>query len=239
MLRRSVGLASLCGALFLLMSDAAEAQLAQPGYSGLISTPNADVLPEGSLALSFSWVSGPDSYLRAPMPNRLYTVTAGLLPGLEVTMRLTEMVGWRDPTVPGVAYGNDRMVSAKYQLPRLGAWPRLAFGMQDIASANWLAGLVTNDPRQSYGHSMLYGVVGDTLGPWSWHIGGAHSRAFIKGVFGGASLQILPGFRVMAEYDGRLINWQGLLSPLPHLSIQVGQRGVSSWGIGTSLVLRL
>lgn len=238
-MKRSIQALMLAGALYFATSSPAEAQLAHPGYSGLVSTPTPEVLPEGSLALAFSWLGGTETYLRSPLTNRLYSISAGLLPGLEVTLRLTEMVGWYDPTVPGVTYGNDRMFSAKYQLPMLDTLPRAAVGMQDIASANVLAGIVTDDPREYYGHSMLYGVLGDTVGPWSWHLGGAFSRSFINGVFGGLSARILPGIHLLVEHDSKRLNWGVQICPVPSFQLKISRFGSDTWGAASTLVFQL
>ncbi|MNS56282.1 hypothetical protein D3C72_891380 [compost metagenome] len=238
-MKRSTQAMALAGALHYSFSLPASGHVAHPGYSGAISTPIADVLQEGSVALSFSWLDGPDTYLRAPMTNRIYAVTAGVLPNLEVSMRLTEMVGWYDPTVPGVTYGNDRMFSAKYQLPLHDPLPRIAIGMQDIASANLLAGLVKDDPREYYGHSTIYGVLGNTTGPWSWHIGIAYSQKFINGLFGSLRLQLSPRLGFTVEHDSQHLNYGLQLSPHPFFTLQIGQIGRATWGASSTLIFRL
>lgn len=238
-MKRSIQALLLAGALFFVSAFPAGAQLAHPGYTGLISTPTPEVLSEGSLALGFSWLDGSETYLRAPLTNRIYTVTAGLLPGLEATLRLTEMVGWYDPSVPGVTYGNDRMFSAKYRLPLVDSLPHFAVGMQDIASANLLAGIVDHDPREYYGHSMIYGVLGDTIGPWSWHLGGAYSRSFINGVFGGLRIQVLPWIYFLTEHDSKRFNWGLQICPFPFFHLKVSKFGSETWGASSTLVIHL
>ena len=123
------------------------------------------------------------------------------------------MVGRQAPSVSGATYGNDRMVSAKYLIPLQDAWPQVAIGHQDIASANLLTGNVDSDPRAAYGQAMLYGVIGDTIGAGSWHRGISRSAAFVSGTFGGIKLQLTPGFHLMTEHDSRQVNW-GYACPL-------------------------
>lgn len=238
-MKRSTFAFVLAGALSLFFAAPARAHIAHPGFSGLISTPTPEVLSEGTLVFAFSWMNGPQTYLRSPMTNRLYSATAGLLPGLEITLRLTEMVGWHDPTVPGVTYGNDRMVSAKYLLPLQDAWPDVAIGLQDIASANLLAGNVGSDPRLAYGQAMLYGVIGDAFGPGSWHLGISRSAAFVSGPFGGIKLQLNPGLHLMAEYDSRQVNWGVCFTPMPPLHLQLSNLGGNTWGLSSALMVRL
>lgn len=204
---RSVGLASLCGALALLTPKASYAHLAHPGYSGLISTPNAEVIPHGQLALNFSWIDGPATYLFSPQTNRLYVVTAGILPGLEATLRQTQVIGWHDPEAPGVQHAFDRMFSAKYTLPTPKDLPRVAIGMQDIASGNLLSGVRGASPGiTQYGQPMLYSVIGGSSRFIEWHFGFGTSQAFINGLFAGMSYHPYEQFRLLGEWDSRRFN---------------------------------
>ena len=230
---------ALAGALHFNIPLPAFSQVAFTGYSGSISTPTPDVLHEGSVALSFSWIDGPETYLRSPLTNRIYTITAGVLPNLEVTMRLTEMVGWHDATVPGVTYGNDRMFSAKYHIPILSTMPKFSIGIQDIASANLLAGIVQNDPRELYGHSMLYGVAGDSFGPCSWYIGVATSREFINGFFGGLIIDTFPGIQLIGEHDSRHFNWGARINPSPLIDLKICNLGANTLGVSSTLAFQL
>ena len=238
-MKRSTQAMALAGALLLTIAPPASSQVAHPGYSGLISTPTPDVMQEGSIALTFSWLDGPDTYLRTPLTNRVYGVTAGVLPNLEVTMRLTEMVGWHDATVPGVTYGNDRMFSAKYRIPTNAPFPRLAIGIQDMASANLLAGIVTNDPRTYYGHSTIYALLGDTTGPWSWHVGAAYSRKFINGLFGGLRFQISPGISLVAEHDSQHLNYGLQINLHSSVALKLNRIGNTTWGASSTLIFQL
>lgn len=240
MARRSVGLASLCGALVLLSPEVGSAQLAHPGYSGLISTPNAEVMPEGRFALGFTWLDGPETYLFAPKTNRIYVATVGILPGLEATLRQTQVIGWYDPEAPGVAHAFDRMFSAKYALPMPTGFPRVAVGIQDLASGNYLAGVRGLKPGATqYGQTTLYGVVGEDYGTWTWHGGLATSQAFIDGPFVGLSVRPLGAIALLGEWDGRGLNWGARVSPLPGWSLQFSSINQTTWGLSSAIQIAL
>lgn len=231
---------SLCGALSLFAPETCHAKLAHPGYSGLISTPNAEVLPQGHLAIGFSWVDGPETFLFAPRTNRLYVFTIGILPGLEATLRQTQVIGWHDPEAPGVQHAFDRMFSAKYAIPMPGGFPHVAIGVQDIASGNILAGTPGVKPGSTqYGQSTAYGVLGGSHGRWSWHSGIGISQAFINGPFAGIVYQPLESLSLHGEWDSRSLNW-GARAMLPFglwLHFSVIKQTTLALGTGLELAL--
>jgi len=237
---RSVGLASLYGALVLLTPKASYAYLAHPGYSGLISTPNAEVIPQGKLALNFSWVDGPRTYLFSPQTNRLYVATIGILPGLESTLRQTQVIGWHDPDAPGVQHALDRMFSAKYRFPTPEHFPGLAFGIQDIASANLLSGVTGTKPGVTqYGQTTFYGVLGARHDSWNWHFGYGISQAFIQGFFGGMTYHPFERLSMLGEWDSKQANWGIRYTPINCWWLQISSIGSSTWGVSSGASLTL
>lgn len=237
---RSVGLLSLCGALAIFTPKASLAHLAHPGYSGLISTPNAEVLPQGKLVMGFSWIDGLETYLFAPKTNRIYVVTVGLLPGLEATLRQTQVIGWYDPDAPGVQHAFDRMFSAKYTWTVPGGHPRIAIGVQDIMSANFITGArgVTPGVTQ-YGQPTLYGVIGDNHVNWAWHCGLGISQAFINGLFAGITYQPLEHVKLFSEWDSHHLNWGIQILPLQDWWIQLSSINQTTWGFSSGVRLAL
>ena len=232
---RSAGLKSLCGALVVFTPQVGYAHLAHPGYSGLISTPNAEVLQQGQIAAVFSWIDGPDSYLFSPKTNRIYAVTIGVLPGLEATLRQTQVIGWHDPDAPGVQHAFDRMFSAKYSFALPQGFPQAAIGMQDLASGNVLTGARGIRPGMTqYGQSTLYGVIGEGFSDWAWHGGVGISQAFINGLFAGISYHPLHQLRLLGEWDSQGINWGIQLIPMEDWWIQVSSINRSTWGFSLS-----
>lgn len=237
---RSVGLASFCGALVILKPDVSSAQLAHPGYSGLISTPNAEVLSHGQLGLAFSWINGPETYLFPPQTNRLYAVTIGIMPGLEATFRQTQVLGWHDPEAPGVDHAFDRMFSVKYALPLPRTYPLIAIGMQDIASANFLVGVKGSRAGSTqYGQSMLYGVLGEKYANWAWHGGIGVSQKFINGLFAGISYHPVEPIDLICEWDSRGLNLGIQLLPFQSWWVKLTSinNATLSYSFGTRVAL--
>lgn len=237
---RSVGLACLFGALVVLIPEASGAQLAHPGYSGLISTPDARVMPQGQIALGFNWLNGPGTYLFAPRTNRIYAVTVGVLPGLETTLRQTQVIGWVDPEAPGAHYAFDRMFSAKYALPLPAGYPKVAIGMQDIASGNFLTGARGVKPGMTqYGQTTLYGVIGERLGNWEWHGGIASSQKFLDGFFTGIRYQPWEQISVLGEWEAGQLNWGIQLQPFPGFWLLLSSIHQTTWGLSSELRIAL
>ena len=240
MATRSVGPAWLCGALVFLCCEAAQAHLAHPGYTGFISTPTPEVLAQGSLSFGFSWIDGRNTYLFSPKTNRIYAVTAGVLPGLEGTLRQTQAIGWYPGDAPGVAYGFDRMFSAKYAVPAPRGIPKVAVGIQDLASANFLAGVAGLKPGVTqYGQTTAYGVIGEKHKTWTWHGGIGISQAFINGFFGGISYQPLDHLNFLVEWDSKRLNWGLRVIPTGDWWLQISQLGLDTWGISSGVAVLL
>lgn len=237
---RSLGLACLVGALVVFHGEASYAQLAHPGFTGLISTPNAKVMPEGEIAFGFSWVSGPETYLFSPKTNRIYNATVGILPGLEATLRLTQVIGWYDPQAPGVEHAFDRMVSAKYALPLPDSYPQIAIGMQDIASSNFLTRTRGVTPgKTQYGQTTVYGVIGKQWGPWEWHGGVAKSEKFLDGFFSGIRYKPFEQIGVLIEWENGNLNGGIQLQPISGFSVLVSSINQTTRGICTELCIKL
>ncbi|MNX84880.1 hypothetical protein D3C86_1166970 [compost metagenome] len=144
-----------------------------------------------------------------------------------------------DPEAAGVAYNTDRLFSVKYQIPLPNGWPLMAFGMQDIASANQLAGFKMVPGSSQYGQSTVYGVIGRAAGKWGWHLGLGRSQAFINGAFVGTSYRIPGNIDLMAEYDSRHMNWGIRVSPTDALWIQAAKLGSATWALNTGFVFQL
>ena len=219
----------LGGALFFSTALPASAELSHAGFTGLISTPTPEVEAEGRMSFTFSWLGGNRTYVHSPKINRVFALTMGLLPGLEVTFRQTQVIGWVDPDAPGVAYPFDRMGSFKYRLPLPAVFPSFAAGIQDFASVGMLMGISPLKPRlDQRGLSTLYAVAGDRVGPFAWSMGAARSLASINGVFGGVSLDLPGGFMLLAEHDSQSLNVGVRYSPHPALTLQASRIGVGT-----------
>lgn len=227
--------------LFSLLVAAApletKAAPALAGNTGLIKTPTADVLDEGEFVIGFSWIGGPRSYLFRPKTNRMYYASMGILPGLELSLDMLQVIGWVDPEAPGVAWAIHRLSNAKFRLPLPDYWPRVAIGAQDPLSVNALARGPVG--QTNYGLTTFYGVVSHTMGPVSGHLGFAQSRSFLNGAFGGVDLDLGRGINVRAEYDGQQWNTGVLWSPTAWFRVQVAKLFPDDWAYGACFSWRL
>lgn len=233
-MRSSLAPLALGGLILGLWSLPAHASLSPAGYSGALSTPTPEVLHEGTLALGFSWLDGPAVYLTQPgsaQTDRIYAITLGVLPGLEVTHRQTQVIGWVDSDAPGATYALDRMVSAKYRLPLPAPWPMVAVGMQDITSSDVLRGKTTIADLTQYGQSTLYAVAGQDQGWWRWHAGYAASRTFLSGPFAALTYLPAPWLRLLLEHDSRRLNFGGglQLGPVALTVARLGEATTAAW----------
>jgi len=236
---RSLGPWCLGGALFCVLAGPAAAELAHAGFTGLITTPTAEVLPDGQFDAQFTWLDGPNTYLMAPKTNRLYIFSVGALPGLEATLRFNQVIGWVDPDAPGVAWAFDRMFSAKYRLPLPERWPHVAVGLYDMISAGYLSGIVGSTWNGTlFGQTTPYVVMGQDRGAWSWNAGYGVSQSFINGPFAGLDYRPWKPLSLMAEYDSHRVNL-GVTLSLGPLHLKVSRIGFDTWAIGANLLIGL
>lgn len=106
-------------ALVAATAQAQNATYALNGGTGLIDTPNAEVLPDGETAFTFTKT---DSVFNG-------TLTFQLLPSLETSVHFTTVNGWDGGTL------FDKSIDLKYQiLDENGMWPALAVGFRDFGS---------------------------------------------------------------------------------------------------------
>jgi len=220
----------------------ARAAMAGPGYTGLITTPTAEVVPDGKVETGFFWLEGVHTYLFAPKTNRLLQASAGLWPGLEVTLRFTQVVGWVDPEAPAAPGGHavDRMASVKWRLPLPDSWLPLAVGVQDMGSVNQLAGIMRNwTGATQYGQTTLYAATGSGWGPFRWHAGWATPARNLAGAFGGLEASLPLGLVPLLEWDGRGWNVAIRWAPGENASVLVGRLSGDTWIAGGCLRLGL
>ena len=160
------------------------------GYTGLINTPNAQVMNEGDLSFSFN--NQFDNHLRnydytkPESYSEDYVFGVGILPGLEIQGRFKEQSG----------YTRDLSANIKYKIPELNDFlPNIAIGVQDLGSEanNYENYYIVADKefwflRASLGYG--YSNVKENRSPR------------MDGVFGGLEAEVMPWLSVMGEYDG-------------------------------------
>lgn len=234
-------------AVGVLMGVGAQVSVAAPtlvGSTGLIKIPTASVLKDGELELGFSWIGGPRSYMRPsqtyslpPNTNRMYYASMGILPGLEVSLDMAQVVGSVDPDAPGVANAIHRLSNAKYQLPLPRGWPSFALGVQDPFSVNGLTRGAIG--QTNYGLTTYYGVMSEGFGPLTLHFGYGQSPLFIQGAFGGADYELGYGLDVQAEYDSQQVNAGVLWHPTSWFGLYAARLFPDDWSYGTALTWRL
>jgi len=174
----------------LLLSKPIPHSLSFQGYTGLINTPNAQVMDEGDISLSFN--NQFDNHLRNynyDLPEKYaedYLFGVGLLPNLEIQGRFKEQPG----------YARDLSANIKYKLPQWYEYlPNIAIGAEDLGSA---ANLYEN-----------YYIVADkqfwflraSLGYGYSNVKKGRSER-MDGLFGGVEAQVVPWLSLLGEYDG-------------------------------------
>ena len=104
--------------------------LSMQGFTGLINTPNAQVINEGDTV--FSYNNQFDNHLRDYDYTKKrndsddFVFGVGILPNLEIQARFKEQVG----------YTRDLSANIKYQIPQFNEYfPTIAIGVQDFGSA--------------------------------------------------------------------------------------------------------
>jgi len=165
--------------------------LSNQGFTGLINTPNAQVMNEGDLTMHFN--NQFDNVLREYNYNKAYTYQenyifgVGLLPYFEIQGRLAETPG----------YERDLSANMKFQIPYKHKYlPNIAFGLQDLGSAS-----------NHYGNK--YVVMDKELWFIRASLGYGISDASIKnkkrmdGVFGGVEIKAFDWLYFLAEDDSR------------------------------------
>ncbi len=194
------------------------------GPTGLIRTPNAEVLDEGSARLS---ITNPAEIKSATVPpstvpdfREQWTSTIGILPRVEAG------AAYSDADIPGTLLWRDITLHGKIQLLRESDHrPSVAVGASNV--------------RQAVGDANLYIVGSKVLADGRVRATAGVADGELDGVFGGAEVQLTPWAQAVVEYDGDRMNTALRLRPTPGAQIDVAdmQGGVGvqfayAFGIG-------
>ena len=165
--------------------------LSNQGFTGLINTPNAQVMNEGDLTMHFN--NQFDNVLRGYDYNKAYSYQedyifgVGLFPYFEIQGRLAE--------VPG--YQRDLSANMKFQFPYKHKYlPNIAFGLQDLGSAANHYGnkyIVLDKELWFIRASLGYGVSDASK----------ENEKRMDGVFGGVEIKAFDWLYLLAEDDSR------------------------------------
>ncbi|WP_345972446.1 YjbH domain-containing protein [Sulfurimonas diazotrophicus] len=193
--KRVIALSVWLCPLVLFGSDLTHS-LSMQGYTGIINTPNAQVMNEGDITLSFNNQFDNHQrnydYEQDYRYQEDYIFGSGLLPFFELQGRLSEARGFhRDLS------GN---VKVQLPFPLLHPYlPNVALGYQDIGSSVNFYGnkyVVMDKELWFVRLSLGYGV-SDIEG------NGAKISQRMDGIFGGAEVRTFDWFYLLGEYDGR------------------------------------
>ena len=182
----------LCTLLFFLyLSPRAalnETYLSLQGYSGIINTPNAMILPDGHLTLQFSNQLPPslaDKYPDVFFNNYIFTL--GFFPNIEITGRFMNSLSY--PSSGPRDLSAD--IKCGYSFSSIRTWlPSIACGIQDISGgAAHLQSkyLVISEDIKNLRISLGYGTGPDRM----------------LGVFFGTELFITSYFHLLFDNDGK------------------------------------
>lgn len=192
----------------LLNAENFSNSLSSQGFTGLINTPNAQVIEEGDATFQFN--NQFDNHLRNYNYNNLdaseenYIIGIGLFPNLEVVGRLVE-VGRLSPTAINDFSVRDLSANFKYKIPHnYKYFPNIALGIQDIGGEDnhYDNTYIVADKQFSFVRTSIgYGRAGENI-----------KREFGKndtlskrmdGLFGGVEAKVTDWFSVVAEHDGQ------------------------------------
>lgn len=188
------------------------------GISGLINTPTADILPDGSVRFGYSHYPAAWAYEgRGRTDNDVYFLTFGFLPRLEVSLRATvfpdlRLIEGDDPTV-------DRLGSFKLQvLPEGKRRPAVAVGVDDVRGTRRFHSLylvTSKSVSLSEGGFRARG----SLGYGSTEL--EATRHILAGWFGGAEVTGWDRVAATLEFDTEKWNTSIRLILFSHLAAQV------------------
>jgi len=169
----------------LLASDFYHASSFQ-GYSGIINTPNAEVMHEGSADLLYSNEVDSTNIKKSEYLSKNYLVNIGLFSFAEVNGRLAEQCKKSNHLSCNF---RDLSGSAKLQIPYYNKWlPKVALGVQDIGSA-------------AAHYESKYIVASKQLYFLNASLGYATDSTRMDGIFGGVEVRTFDWLYLLGEYD--------------------------------------
>jgi hypothetical protein len=187
----------------LLIANNLNNHLSFQGFTGVINTPNAQVIDEGNAIIHFN--NQFDNNLRDYNYNKSmdfeenYIFGMGFLPSLEIVGRVVEAKG----------YARDLSANIKYKIPyKSDYFPDIAIGIQDLGGAYSFYDnkyIVADKEIGIFRTSLGYGKAGD----------GVRGKR-MNGLFGGLEIGITNWLSLIAENDNRE-NHVGVHLNLPKL----------------------
>jgi len=189
------------------------------GTTGLLNTPTANVASDGHLFFGYHAIDKRWSYEgRTVLDNRIWYLTVGFLPNLEVSIRATVLPGeslLEDVPIDAV----DRMGSFRYRFLKEKVWPSLAVGIDDIKGTRRLHSFYFVGTK-SVKPFMVPVVAEFSLGYGLRTFDAA--RYLLDKEFGGIELKVGSWASGILEYDSEKWNAGLRLRAFSRLSAQVG-----------------
>lgn len=206
------------------------------GTSGLLFTPSAHVLPDGTGFVGAGWVDRSTAgYYDGTADYMPIVGSLVFLPGLELGLRFSRAFS-DTPQALG-----DRMVLAKWQFLEEGPRrPAVAIGAHDF--------LRSTENSTNHFHSVYVvasKVVGAVAGrPVGVHLGFGSDLVDargeeLQGIFGGIEAAVTPFLRGIAEYDAQGVNVGLQFKPIQPITMVAGIRHLQSVTGGVYFVHRL
>jgi hypothetical protein len=258
---KGFGLGALLLAGLLCLALPGYGQMNLSGKPGLIYIPTAREIPDGTFTLGYSY--NPIRYgLRARNrnPERIIYASLSLLPRLEVSMNLLQLISTPDRRVREAL--GDRQLDLRYQLMKEGARrPAVAL----IASSPFTidAALITYAAVASkqirLGPSLGAEVSAGLGSPWYVYRAVSnlknsnafsgfrllrksedrYKNGYLSGPFGGISVHYRSISGLMAEWDSQQLNLGAFVTVRKHWTVQAGILNLDQFTVGTSYALGL
>ncbi len=183
----------------LLVADNFSSSLSSQGFTGLINTPNAQVIKEGDAVFQFNNQFDNHSrgydYSKPYKFEENYIAGIGFLSSSEIVARLVESRG----------YARDLAANLKFQIPYHYKYlPDMAIGVQDIGGADnhYDNTYIVADKEIGFIRASLgYGKAGENI----QREFGVNKKLAprMDGIFGGVEAKVTDWFSVLAEHDGK------------------------------------
>jgi len=162
------------------------------GGTGLMEIPNARIMEDGVIRAGITQA----------LPYRWYALGMGVLPGLELSGRLTQLTNVPVTTMIGYGSYKDKAFDIKYQiLPESRWFPALAVGLQDFHGTKLFAAQYLVMSRQIYPFDFTVGIGRQRLAGLSMPLSKKISLLEDVGLFAGVQVALHNRLHFMAEYN--------------------------------------
>jgi len=222
--------------LALIASTTSANDLALPGFTGSIRTPNANIATPGKIYYQYNNANDANSSLDNTY-NHVFAV--GINSHIEVGGRLTDWYNNNRVTNVGGTLPGKRDLSGnlKFRLPRMNNYlPDIAIGIQDFGG-------------EAVNFRSTYGVMSKTISKATLSVGHAKNDSLsnLNGHFGSLDIQVSPAVKFKADYADKTFAFGvGIdtqkITKIP-LSVQVAaeEQNDGKWNelVGVTLTLPL